>query len=645
MAVDGVVPPLDASPASPTPTPGGAPATGTAGSCAGAADDADAADAARDASAVVMEQSPLDDRHYRLMDLPNGLRVLLVADDVADHAAACLNVAVGSMSDPPDLPGLAHFTEHMLFLGSLKYPDEASYDAHIEAHGGRRNASTGVEYTSYYFSVVVDKKGAKGAGGGATHGGGAPAGDAVAVDASARDASAGDTPAEGAPTPAKAAPRTAEPPPPPVSLVGAAAGTPVPIATPAAAAQVDDGAAADAGDVGARPPPPMPAGLAPYHEALDRFAQFFICPLFTPSASAREVRAVESEFRNCIVEDGNRLFEVLKTAAVPGHPVRNFTCGNASSLWDEPTAAGVDVREALLDFHKKHYSANRMALVLVAPAPLDTLTVWVDSLFGPIPNTRAPPAADAYAGLPPYGAAETGRLLRVVPIKEYHHLFLHWVLPPFGDHYRTAPARFIARRFNYAGPGSLLSALRARGWVSLLRASTYECTKHWQTMQVRADLTRAGAAPAATDEIIQSIFAYLRLLAAEGVTRRAYQDAADVTRLDWTYEDREEPSSLAQTLARRMHVLPDEDILSGESYYREYNEALILDTLRLLTPAAALVTVMDPALTALPTASRSGTAPSSATLASQTLRSPRGPPPRRGPSWLSGRPTCLSRAT
>jgi predicted Zn-dependent peptidase len=27
------------------------------------------------------------------------------------------------MSDPPELPGLAHFTEHMLFYASEKYPE------------------------------------------------------------------------------------------------------------------------------------------------------------------------------------------------------------------------------------------------------------------------------------------------------------------------------------------------------------------------------------------------------------------------------------------------------------------------------------------------------------------------------------------
>jgi len=49
---------------------------------------------------VVMEQSPLDDRRYQHVTLPNGLRVLLVADDAAETAAACFTVAVGRTAPP-----------------------------------------------------------------------------------------------------------------------------------------------------------------------------------------------------------------------------------------------------------------------------------------------------------------------------------------------------------------------------------------------------------------------------------------------------------------------------------------------------------------------------------------------------------------
>lgn len=49
------------------------------------------------------------------------------------HASTCFTVQVriGSLGDPDDLPGLAHFTEHMLFYASEKYPLEDEYSKFV----------------------------------------------------------------------------------------------------------------------------------------------------------------------------------------------------------------------------------------------------------------------------------------------------------------------------------------------------------------------------------------------------------------------------------------------------------------------------------------------------------------------------------
>ncbi|XP_037683172.1 nardilysin isoform X2 [Choloepus didactylus] len=69
------------------------------------------------------------------------------------QSAAALCVGVGSFADPDDLPGLAHFLEHMVFMGSLKYPDENGFDAFLKKHGGSDNASTDCERTVFQFDV------------------------------------------------------------------------------------------------------------------------------------------------------------------------------------------------------------------------------------------------------------------------------------------------------------------------------------------------------------------------------------------------------------------------------------------------------------------------------------------------------------
>ncbi|KAG7275248.1 hypothetical protein CRUP_034975 [Coryphaenoides rupestris] len=69
------------------------------------------------------------------------------------QSAAALCIGVGSFSDPEDLPGLAHFLEHMVFMGSEKYPAENGFDAFLKKHGGSDNASTDCERTIFQFDV------------------------------------------------------------------------------------------------------------------------------------------------------------------------------------------------------------------------------------------------------------------------------------------------------------------------------------------------------------------------------------------------------------------------------------------------------------------------------------------------------------
>ncbi|KAL1138822.1 hypothetical protein AAG570_008884 [Ranatra chinensis] len=144
-------------------------------------------------------KSPNDQKEYCVIKLANGLTALLISDvpnlidleeegeldddegsetgsensgsdeesDVSDEelgsqkgcksgreekmAACALCIGVGSFSDPDDIPGLAHFLEHMVFMGSEKYPKENEFDAFIKRKGGSDNASTECEYTTFYF--------------------------------------------------------------------------------------------------------------------------------------------------------------------------------------------------------------------------------------------------------------------------------------------------------------------------------------------------------------------------------------------------------------------------------------------------------------------------------------------------------------
>lgn len=101
-------------------------------------------------------KSPNDHRRYQYLVLENGLSVLLVEDKQASQAAASMAVNVGHFDDPISRPGMAHFLEHMLFLGTEKYPESGEYHAFINQHGGSNNAWTGTEQTNFFFCINAD---------------------------------------------------------------------------------------------------------------------------------------------------------------------------------------------------------------------------------------------------------------------------------------------------------------------------------------------------------------------------------------------------------------------------------------------------------------------------------------------------------
>lgn len=112
-----------------------------------------------------IKRSVSDSRRYRSIQLDNGLvvvlvhdpevpqarsargwvpRLVLTAERLPTQAAACMNVGVGSGSDPEvasgstpmTIHGIAHFLEHMCFMGSAKFPAENGYKQFLNKHGG-----------------------------------------------------------------------------------------------------------------------------------------------------------------------------------------------------------------------------------------------------------------------------------------------------------------------------------------------------------------------------------------------------------------------------------------------------------------------------------------------------------------------------
>ena len=98
-------------------------------------------------------KSSNDHRDYRLVTLNNSMEVVIIHDHSMSSSAAAVNIHAGSFWDPEDIPGLAHFLEHMLFLGSEKYPEKDQFGKYLADRSGASNAETGSEHTTFYFNI------------------------------------------------------------------------------------------------------------------------------------------------------------------------------------------------------------------------------------------------------------------------------------------------------------------------------------------------------------------------------------------------------------------------------------------------------------------------------------------------------------
>lgn len=88
--------------------------------------------------------------------LANGFELRAQQQPWAQQVGVCLRVAAGSHDEPPAYLGLAHFLEHLLFLGSRNYAPDQGLMAFVQRHGGLVNASTQARHTDFVCELPAE---------------------------------------------------------------------------------------------------------------------------------------------------------------------------------------------------------------------------------------------------------------------------------------------------------------------------------------------------------------------------------------------------------------------------------------------------------------------------------------------------------
>lgn len=421
-------------------------------------------------------KSPNDDRRYRSLVLENGLKVMLVSDPDTDKAAAAMDVNAGSNSDPADFQGLAHFLEHMLFLGTEKYPASGEYQEFISSNGGSHNAYTAFENTNYYFDIEQDS-------------------------------------------------------------------------------------------------------LAP---ALDRFAQFFIAPLFNPEYMGRERNAVNSEYQSNLQNDGRRSNSIFKQVINQEHPMSQFSVGSLDTLQDKN---GISLRQALLDHYDRYYSANLMSLAVYGRESLDELEAMVVSIFSEIANNQreAPRTRE-----PLFMPGQLPALLEIEPVRDARSLTYTFPIPVVQDYYREKPLNYLANILGHEGEGSLLSLLRSAGWVNALAAGGGMSYPDNATFTINLALTEEGVNR--IDDITALVFEFIRLAGEEGIHQWLFDEQSTMADIAFMFQEPGGPVSTVSGLSRRLQEYPAREVITAAYAYENYDPALYREILSWLRPDNVLLT-------------------------------------------------------
>jgi secreted Zn-dependent insulinase-like peptidase len=396
-----------------------------------------------------------DSKQYRYVELDNGLRALLISDQEADHGAASLDVNVGSLQDPENRAGLAHFLEHMLFLGTKTYPTAGEYQSFISQHGGSHNAFTAAEHTNYFFQVNADQ----------------------------------------------------------------------------------------------------------FEGALDRFSRFFHEPLFSEEYVQREKNAVNSEYQSKLKDDYRRMHYAKKAIMNPAHPASRFSTGSLDTLSDNSDSK---VRDDLLAFYKRYYSANLMTLTVYGPQDLDTLEQWASDKFSVIENSNATVAvypAELFLKKPVQ--------LNIQPVKDIYNLSYTFELSDPVKNYKEKSSQYLGHLLGHEGEGTLLAWLKLKGWAEGLSAGLSNKLNNNSAFQVTISLSQDGTEH--IDEITEQLFAYVNLIKADGVKAWVFDELKQLGKLHFTFEEGRPPSQLVQSISMSMHDYEIEDILQGPYLWEDYN--------------------------------------------------------------------------
>lgn len=326
---------------------------------------------------------------------------------------------------------------------------------------------------------------------------------------------------------------------------------------------------------------PLKEGRSPLYGALDRFAQFFISPLFLSSTLDRELQAVDSENKKNLQSDVWRLYQLSKSTSNPRHSYCHFSTGNLNTLRDGPRARGVDIRKEFMDFHKQHYSANRMKLVVLGREPLDELESWVAELFSAVRNKDLP--RNRWDSEQLLTKTELLTQCCAKPVMDTRLLEITFPFLDEEDYFESQPARYASHLIGHEGPGSILAYIKSRGWAAELSAGGVQICPGSGMFEISIRLTEEGLKN--YRDVVKTVFHYISLIKESPPQEWIVDEMRGLAEVDFRFKQKSPASKFTSKISSVMQKpIPRAWLLSGSSLIRKFDPQAISKGLDYLRP-------------------------------------------------------------
>jgi insulysin len=377
------------------------------------------------------------------------------------------------------LQGLAHFTEHMLFLGSDRYPNGDDYFKTITENNGHFNAYTDREITNYFFDIHYYS----------------------------------------------------------------------------------------------------------YDTALDIFSRFFIDPLFNSDKVSKEVNAVNSEYEKNLIIDNRKRSQIISYIAQADNPYHRFTTGNIETLVGNAIYYGLDLREELIKFHSKYYTADKMKLILFSNDDLDDLEDMAINKFSEIKpsaeysisnnSTISNKVKQIHKSHSPFNKDTLGTLIRFNSLIAEHEMVISFIQPPLSASYNINPSFYFSYLFETKDENSLIDVLKKKQLATKLTSSVERDLHDWSDLSIQISLTTEGGHR--IEEVLQIIHNYFNYMRSNLINKKTFDYLKKISKLNFEYRTIHTGMTyeFVNKLAAKSLNSPIEEILDNTHILGEFNQTLL----------------------------------------------------------------------